>query len=121
MTYLIELFCKNCKKSKGEWSPKAHMYSEINKAEACDQCRWGLMTEHIRAFTDKATVKFLLKELDKAIAEVNDPYVDSQRLAIKDDTFSETLYREAYTCCGSQDIEISYHKKVFKIGFNYGH
>lgn len=56
-------------------------------------------------------------------SEVDDPYIDNQRFAFKDDDEAMREYDEkAHNgCCGYFDAEVNVGGRFAMIGCNYGH
>lgn len=65
--------------------------------------------------------------LDWMYREVNDPYIDNERIAEVGNAAEELIYEKIWQegCCGFWDeiVEIGTKKKAqqYKIGCNYGH
>jgi hypothetical protein len=54
---------------------------------------------------------------------VDDPCVDNNRFAFKDDAEAMAEYEEAVQsgCCGSCDIDVEVAGRLATVGCNYGH
>lgn len=64
-------------------------------------------------------------KLEQLIREVDDPFVDNERIAMKSDSKEVELYKRCQSegCCGFVDEEFIAPEddEVYLIGFNYGH
>lgn len=81
--------------------------------------------EALKVFYGKDVGQWLYDEMQKAIAEIDDPCVDNERIAEVGSQLQESNYDAAVEdgCCGFYDNEIVHPltQRRFKIGFNYGH